>query len=243
VPADTEWRAVVEEHQDLVVGTATMPVAEWRRTYRLTYFASALYNYRLLRVVLQAVGTLGADRVGHLVALAEATAVAPAGSALAEIGATAGAYSDSILAGEPWTLHSPHAGGARLTVEAAIAAVILARADDFYSETQAVTEAFLGDAPALLEEAFRYESLLVPRHLGEDPEPVDFAFDWPSYAASGSFDAPLREPVRVEFSPPAYARQPDSQLFVRAHLATVLAGMASGSIETAPSAPAVAQAG
>ena len=47
------WDPVIDEYQEVVVATADMPPADWLRTFKLSFFAAALYNLRLLRVVLQ----------------------------------------------------------------------------------------------------------------------------------------------------------------------------------------------
>jgi hypothetical protein len=242
IPTDTEWDAVVDEYQDVVVATADLPVPEWRRTFRFAYLASALYNHRVLRVVLQYLGTIRADRVAWLAGLGEASATAARGSVLAEIGEAFDRYLDAILASEPFVLPVAALGGSRMPIEGAVAAIALARPDAFFDEVQAFTEALLGGGDAALAGAFAFQSLITPRLGTADPEPVDFEHDWAAYAVSGSFDAPVAGPVRVRFVPPAYARQDDPALLIRSHLATVSAGMSAGAVETSTS-EALAQAG
>jgi len=41
-----EWNDMDIEYEEFVVGTSTMPIADWRRAYNLGYFLTALYNHR-----------------------------------------------------------------------------------------------------------------------------------------------------------------------------------------------------
>lgn len=41
-----EWDDMDIEYEEFVVGTSTMPITEWRKSYKLSYFLTALYNHR-----------------------------------------------------------------------------------------------------------------------------------------------------------------------------------------------------
>jgi hypothetical protein len=233
VSADASWDPVVDEVQELVVGTKDMPVSEWRRTYRFVYLASAVYNLRLLRVVLQYLGTLGADRGAYVTHLCDATARAEPGSVFAELGVVFDRYLDSILDHGPFTLPLTLTGEAPLPVEEAAAVTALARATAFFAEARAHTARFLRDAgldTELLDELLRYQELVTPQFGEAEPVALEVGHDWPAFAASGRHDPPVARPGRVEFLPPAYVALPDFGLFATTHLACVRAHLDTGEV-------------
>jgi radical SAM superfamily enzyme YgiQ (UPF0313 family) len=233
VPADTSRDAVVDEVQELVVATKDMPIPAWRRTYRFVYLASAAYNLRLLRVVLQYLGTVGADRGAYLAGLCDASAGAEPGTVLAEIGSVFDRYVDSILAAGPFTLPSALVGDAPLAVEDSVAATALARPAAFFAEARAHAERFLDDAgldATLLAELFCYQELVTPRFGEPEAVALELERDWPAFAVSGRHDPPAARRQRVEFVPPSYAAVPDFGLFVTTHIACLRAGLSAGEV-------------
>ena len=124
---------MIEEYQDLVVGTRDMPIPEWRRTYRFVALAGAAYNLRLLRVVLHWLGeAAGVDIVDYLAFLGERTQE-PGETRFAAVGRLVDGYLDSILACGPFTLPHPLMGAGSLEVAEALAVTVLAAPDAFLS--------------------------------------------------------------------------------------------------------------
>ncbi|MBX3468110.1 MAG: radical SAM protein [Planctomycetes bacterium] len=235
----TDWDPVLDEHQELVVGTRDMPVPDWRRTSRFAFLASAAYNYRLLRVVLQYVGeALRVDLVDLLGWLCERTQDAAPGSAFAAIGHELDRFLDSILAGGAFTLPHPSAGPAPLEVAEAVVAAALERPDALFAEAEALTRRYLderGFAAPLLAEAFRYQALITPRLGQAEPVTLDLRHDWPAFVAGGGQGTPPpARPTRTTFVPPAYAAVPDRAQFTSFHLATTRAGLSTGEARAEP---------
>jgi radical SAM superfamily enzyme YgiQ (UPF0313 family) len=228
VSAEAHWDPVVDEHQELVVGTRDMPVEEWARTYRFVQLASAAYNHRLLRTVLQWLGAAGADRFAYVAHLCEAAATAPPGSVFSELDAVLDGYVDSILAGGAFSLPSALVGDRPLPPEDALATAVLARPSAFYAEAQRHTERFLGEHG--LCDVFRYQELVVPRFGEPESREAELEHDWPAFAASGSHEPPVARRLRVRFVPPAHAALDDFGLFVTTHVACLRAHVSTGEV-------------
>ncbi|MSV31382.1 MAG: hypothetical protein EXQ57_02580, partial [Bryobacterales bacterium] len=82
-----------------------MPIADWRRTYRLSHFASALYNLRLLRVVLRhVVDVTGIPLEAYLAQLTDSMDEAEPGTVYGELRGIFDRYTDSLLSGGPFVL-------------------------------------------------------------------------------------------------------------------------------------------
>jgi hypothetical protein len=225
------------------VGTSDMPIPAWRRTFRLVHMASAAYNLRLLRVVLQYLASIEADRAAYLTELCDSMRHAGRGTVLAEIANLFDRYLASILDDGPLTLPLDLTGDGPLPVEDAVSATVLARPAAFYAEARGFTERFLaraGHDTAQVEEVFRYQELITPRFGEPGPAAMDLAHDLPSFAASGTDDPPIARPRRVRFLPPAYVTVPDFAVFVRTHLACLRAHLSTGEIVVDESALHVA---
>ena len=218
--------AVVEEVMELVVATKDLPPDAWRRAYGVMQLASAGYNLRLLRVVLQYLAAVGADRAAYVLRLADAVAAADPGTVLGAIAAALDRHTASILSGGPVSIPPP-GGGAPLPPDEAVAMIALEDPDGFYTEVRAVTEAFLGED---LGELFAFQSAVVPRFGAGEPVALDLARDWPAFAATGAVAPPVARPVRMEFHPPAHALAPEFTLFATTHLACVRAYVSTGEL-------------
>ena len=221
---DPTWETIVDEYQELVVGSRDLPVADWRRTYGFVGVAGAAYNLRLLRVVMQYLGDeVGADLRDWLEEVC----------ALPGLAATIDRYADSILACGPLVL--PVGDGPPVELPDALAAVVLADPDRFFTEVHARTAAFLDRhrlaAPAL-DEAFRFQRLGIPAWRDRAPREARFAHDWPAYAAAGGTGARLpARPVALRWTPPAYVDVADPTSFAITHVACVRARVPTGDLE------------
>jgi len=233
--ANPTWDTVIEEYQDLVVGTRDMPIPEWRRAYRFVALAGAAYNLRLLRVVLHWLGeAVGVDIVDYLAFLGERTQE-PGETRFAAVGRVVDAYLDSILACGPFTL--PHAltGAGPLEAADAVAVTVLADADAFLSEAETQTRRFLeerGLGTSAVAELFRFQQLITPRFGHGDPATIEVEHDWPTYTREGARGAPAASPLRVTYVPPAYVRVADFASFVTTYLACVAADIGTGELST-----------
>ena len=231
--ANPAWDAVIEEYQDLVVGTRDMPIPEWRRTYRFVALAGAAYNLRLLRVVLHWLGEArGVDLVDYLSFLCERTRE-PGDTRFAAVGRVVDAYLDSILACGPFTL--PHAltGPAPLEAADAVAVTVLAAPDAFLHEAEAHTRRFLeerGLDTCGVTELFRYQDLITPRFGQAHAVAIEVDRDWPGYAETGARGAPEARSLRITYTPPGYAHVPEFERFAATYLACVSADAATGHV-------------
>lgn len=231
------WDPVVDEFQEVVVATRDLPLADWQRAYRFSFLAAALYNLRLLRVVLAYVGDRSGDLRGYLGYLSDRLQDAPPESVYATLGATVDRYVASVLAGGPFVLPPAAAPTATPTyVDEALAVEALLDYDRFLAETAVHTRAFLADAAApALDDAFRYQAFITPRWSDVEPRAIELAHDWPGYLAAGG-DAPLadRQTV-VRYRPPPYAGLGDFAAFASTHLGCIRARLDIGVVE--PQAP------
>jgi hypothetical protein len=231
--ANPAWHAVIEEYQDLVVGTKDMPIPEWRRTYRFVALAGAAYNQRLLREVLHWLGeALGVDIVDYLAFLCERTQESGE-TRFAAVGRLVDGYLDSILASGPFTLPHELTGEAPLEVADAIAVTVLAASGAFLDEAETHTRRFLeerGLDTSWVSEIFRFQALITPRFGHGEPVAIEVEHDWPAYMYEGAHGAPVARPLRVTYVPPPYVRLPEFARFAATHLACVSADVASGEV-------------
>lgn len=218
------WDPIIDEFQEVVVGTRDMPVADWRRAYRVSFFAAALYNLRLLRVVLQSVEIPLAD---YLELLAESMDRAAPGSVYADLGALFASYSEKLLAGGPFVL--PYGDGAPIVVDEAAALIALERYDEFLEETAAITITARAGAPEKMAEAFEYQSLITPRWGCDTPVEAVFSHDWPAYLLTGVLRA---QETRVRFDPGGVVLAPTFRDFAGNHLAIIRARLDVGNLES-----------
>jgi hypothetical protein len=233
------WDPIVDEFQEVVVATNDLPLADWERAYRFAFLAAALYNLRLLRVVLRHLGEgLGVDLRAYLAHLADRMSDAAPGSIYAELGTIFDRYVGSMLGGGPFVLPAADLGDASppVYVDEAVATTALRGYDAFLAETEAHTRAFLAAAaPAApietVAEGFRYQAAITPRCGACEPVSIALAHDWPAFASSGSPDAVLAaRPTQVRFVPPTYAAVPTYAAFVTTHLGCIRARLDIGEV-------------
>jgi putative methyltransferase len=230
------WDPIVDEYQEVVVGTRDMPLADWRRAYRLSFLAAAFYNLRLLRVVLHhVVDSTGIDRADYLALLADHLPAAEPASVYAELDRTLERYVESLLAGGPFVLPFPgDTGGPPIGVDEALATVALRRYDLFLAETAAVTRRISENTSAseTIAEAFRYQALITPLWNRSEASEARFVHDWPAYVAAGGTGAHLiARPTAVRFTPFNTLPTTDPGSFAVTHIARIRAGLDPGLVE------------
>jgi len=224
------WDPIVDEFQEVVVATKDLPLADWARAFRLGYLAAALYNLRLLRVVLHHVATVTGDLRGYLAHLAAAMDAAPPGTVYASLRAIFDRYLTSLLAGGPFLLPSAELS-CSVPAEEAVAVAALAAYPAFLAETAVHTRTFSSAAEldAELDDAFVYQALVTPRAGSAVAVSASFAHDWPAYTA-GTSAALVARPTHVTYAPPTYAAVADFSTFVSTHLACVKARLDIGDL-------------
>jgi hypothetical protein len=208
----------VTETEDVVIATRTLPQADWRRAWRFTQVLSAIYNLRLLHLLVHHVRFTRdedlADFVDHLL---DGLRSAPPGSAFAAIDAALDRHSQAIESGSALALPVPGYGAAPRGADEAFALTALRHADTFWAELRII----VGGWRALDSE--RAELLDYQRFVttvrGDAAAECTFAHDWPSWdAARGrASGGPPQRPTRVRRLPPHFAGA-DSDAFAAAWL-------------------------
>jgi radical SAM superfamily enzyme YgiQ (UPF0313 family) len=229
-----DWEPIIDEYQEVVVATRDMPIADWRRAYRLSFFAAAIYNLRLLRVVLHhVVDATGTPLAAYLELLAESMDEAKPGTVYAELSATFERYTDSLLAGGPFVLpFGDSEADAPIVIDEAAAMVALRRYDEFLEETQELTRQIPGANADTIAEAFRYQSLITPRWGYPEPVEEAFANDWPAYVAAGGGAALKAQWSQIRITPGSAVTSPTFRAFAGNHLACIRARLDTCRIET-----------
>ena len=226
--------AWVTEQEDVVIATAAMPRADWRRAFRFGYLLAAVHNLHLLDVVLRVVRwTLGADLRRWVDSLLQQMDAAPTGTVLAALGALLRTYARAVQDQGTQLLPAEGTGAHRWPVGDALLLAALRERAGFFREVREATHAFLATelpvreakaAAPLVDEAFRYQELLTPGPNRRAPVAATFVYDWPSFERRGGPDtSPLRldAPITLSHRPPPYAATDDWRAFLLGHLAAL----------------------
>lgn len=234
----------VLEYEEIVVGSAAMSIADWRRAYKFGQFLSAAYNLRLLDVAIQYVWrTLGASLESWLHALVGTMEHAPAGSVMAALDAVLVRYAESILSEGPLVLPDDHDPDHVWAAEDALYAAAIRSQGAFFEAVAAATNAHLsveGIAfrPAVIDELLRFQALLTPRFDRRQGESVRFEHDWLAYRdALGQPEPPppADSSVLLCHVPPRTVRQSDNwTTFLVAQLEALHAKVAQHVVVPAP---------
>ncbi len=210
---------LVPEYEEIVVGSAAMPIADWRRAYKFGQLLSAVYNLRLLHVVIQYLWrTLDTSLESWLEALLDAMRNSSAGHVLSELDAVLDRYVESILAGGPLVLPDAHDPNHVWAAEDALFATVVRSRADFFEAVAAVTTSHLSAQniefqPAVIDELLRFQELLTPRFDRRQAESARFEHDWLAYRDTmGQPERPLlaASPVVLSHVPPGTVRHSDS---------------------------------
>jgi hypothetical protein len=228
--------AHVDEVEEVVVATRAMPIADWRRAFKLGFFLAAAHNLRLLDIVLQvAWRAAGVDLRRLLEGLCAAMAAAPAGTALARVNDTLERYADATLEGRAMVLPADGTGDHLWAVEDAVLHAALVAGPGFHAEVEAWARAELpAPAGALVAEAARYQSFVTPAPGERAPRSAEFAHDfaaWRALAAASDGPPVPERPTRLRFTPaPSLAAAPDARAFVLGYLGAVHARAQTGTV-------------
>ena len=234
-PSEPEFDPVVQEYQELVVGTSTMSINDWRRICRFAYFAAAVYNQRLLRVVLRYFHQHGIDRRGWLEHLCEAMKADGEHSVYGAIGQAIDRLVDSILEDGPLSLPLDGLGPALHEMAEAITITAFTDIPGFFRQTRELTLQFLNGAvpEAIIDEMIDFQQFGTPIWNQTETRHASFEHDWLAYAAD-SFNEPLKQhQTNIQYQPPTYVQVPTFGGFATIHLACMLAGVDTGELSYA----------
>ena len=196
----------VDETEDVIVATRTLPRADWRRAWRFAQVLSAVYNLRLLHLLVHHVrftrGEDLADFVDHLLGELQS---AVRGSAFAALDHALERHLCAIESAAGLALPVPGYGPIRRGADEAFALTALAHGEEFWTEVRAVVDRWQrldGERAELLE----YQRF-VTTGRGDEPAERTFEHDWPAWdAARGrASGGPALRPMRVRRLPPRFS--------------------------------------
>jgi radical SAM superfamily enzyme YgiQ (UPF0313 family) len=233
----------VDETEDVVIATRTLPQADWRRAWRFAQVLSAIYNLRLLHLLVHHVrftrGEDLADFVDHL--LGELRA-APPGSVFAALDDALERHRRAIETASGLALPVPGYGPAHRGADEAFALTALAHGEEFWEEVRAVTDRWQR-LDAERAELLEYQRFVTTAR-GDVPAERTFGRDWPAWdAARGSASAgPAPRPVRVRRLPPAFSSS-DAATFAAGWLHAIYAKSNAAAVAAFPEEPCQAVPG
>jgi radical SAM superfamily enzyme YgiQ (UPF0313 family) len=196
----------VAETEDVVIATRTLPRADWRRAWRFAQVLSAMYNLRLLHLLVHHVrftcGENLAEFVDHLL---DGLRSAPPGSAFAAIDAALDRHLEAIESGAALALPVPGYGTTPRGADEAFALTALAQADTFWTELRIMAARWRALDPER-DELLDYQRFVTSAR-GDAPAEATFTHDWPAWdAARGRVSGgPAQRRTRVRRLPPPFA--------------------------------------
>jgi len=192
----------IPEYEDIVVGTSTLPVPQWQRTFTLAYLVKGLYGYRLAYFLGNFLrNEYRVDLMGLFEWLAEHGRDQAAYPVLGRILGALEELELSILSGGRTTIKLPGCATS-LHPEMAVLVLALERKEAFFAELGALVTAFLAENRVAVDaELFgavlAFQQAVIP--TWQDPARRELAFD---YNLDAYFDgqAPLaRRPTQLAF--------------------------------------------
>lgn len=230
----TSVHDAVEEIEDVVVATATLPAGDWRRAWRFAQVLSAIYNLRVLHLLVHHIRfTRGEDLAGFIDHMLDEMESARRGSALASLDDALEQHVRAIQSASALTLPVPGYGPVRRTADDALALTALARGDEFWREVRAMTGRWrpLDDERA---ELLEYQQF-VTTHRGDAAAERTFDRDWLAWDAARGVESggPTLRPTRLRRRPPRFASA-DPAIFAAGWLHAAYAKSPSAIIALVP---------
>jgi radical SAM superfamily enzyme YgiQ (UPF0313 family) len=218
---DAEGEDDVVEDEEVVVGSASMSVDQWRQAYDFGYTVAACHNMLLLDVVERWIREQGIALGLWFDALLEGVAAAADGSVLARWRHELERFTASILEGGPLLLASDSVPALDPTQRReptdVLTVVALSDLDRFHAEVSALTESLLGPSEELAE-VFRFQRLLTPGPGEREPREAHFERDWAAFTAHPGPRPPLdRRSTTLRRSVPPWPA--DGDAFYQSYLA------------------------
>jgi radical SAM superfamily enzyme YgiQ (UPF0313 family) len=201
---DETW---VPEYIDYVIGTNSMPVAEWKRTGMMSWTTMTLTGLRLgcylMQYLRQQYGTRHIDFIRFI---SESRMSAATGSIWRREVQAFDAFMEQILAGKGRGILDPDYGEICWAVEEMAFLRIARDLDAFYDEMVGVTAEFLqsqgkGFDIEELEDVLRYQRLRIPTAELTVPDEHFFQFNVAEYFANAGEGALAETGVSLHRSP------------------------------------------
>ncbi len=206
-PSEPSEEMHVVEREELIVATASLPIADWAGAYAFGHLLSAAWNQRLLQTTLHVIAfALELDPTEYIDALL--AAAEPVRAELAR-------FTRAILDEEAATLPVAGWGDTRREPADAVAACIFADPARFYAIAAEVAARF---ADPIVREAVAWDALRTATHA----RTVRFEHDWLDYdARMAERPRPLANPIIATVTPVPGHDSPGLPLEARSLRATV----------------------
>ncbi|MBM3598883.1 MAG: radical SAM protein [Alphaproteobacteria bacterium] len=199
------------ETEELVVGTRTMPIPEWQRSYALGYMSAALYNFRVAFFPMNYIQQeLGTDHTAFIEHVIETVTARPEGYPnIARALSHVRKQNAMILDGVACLSSIPELGGNMALPHEAILSIMLDDPDQLYRDLAALVGSFLAAHDHVVDESLvqdivTYQRARMP--IWEKPvgrSTIDFTYNVPQYFAALTAGLPVpaleRVPSRATF--------------------------------------------
>lgn len=196
----------VDETEDIVVATNTLPPVEWRRAWRFAQVLSAIYNLRLLHLLVHHVRfTRGEDLSAFVDHVLDELQAARPGSVFAELDEVLDCHVRAIESASGLALPVRGYGPVRRSADEAFVLAALAHGEAFWVEVRAMANRWR-PLDAERAELLEYQRF-VTTGRGDAPAERTFERGWPAWdAARGRApDGPTPAATRVRRLPPRFA--------------------------------------
>jgi hypothetical protein len=202
----TATRDGVDETEDVVIATRTLPHDDWRRAWRFAQVLSAIYNLRLLHLLVHHIrftrGEDLADFVDHVVGEVQC---ARRGSAFAALGDALERHIRAIESASGLAQPVPGYGPARRGADESFTLTALEHGERFWAEVRAVTNRWR-PLDAERAELLEYQRFVT---IGRGDAPLERVFerDWPAWdgARGRGRGGPAPRRMCVRRLPPRFA--------------------------------------
>ena len=229
----------IDETEDVVVATTTLPHADWRRAWRFAQVLSALSNLRLLHLLVHHVRfTRGEDLAAFVDHVLDELQSARRGTVFASLDETLDRHVCAIESASGLALPVPGHGPARRGADEAFALTALAHGEVFWLEVRAMADRWR-PLDAERAELLEYQQF-VTTGRGDVPAERAFENDWPTWdAARGpASGGPTPRPIRVRRLPPRFANA-DAAAFAAGWLHAAYGKSNAASVVAMPEAAVV----
>jgi len=193
-----EWMdAGVDENEEIVVATSTLPVKDWEKMFVFINVVLALHNFRLSFFIfnyLKAEYSINLiDLISYIIDKRELYPVI--GKALGIINNG----SQSILSGQTYLASLDFMGNMLFETHEAALLSILSEKDIFYSELRILVDNYLKSNEIIVQqpvlgEVFKYQAFRIPTWQKSDYSPISFDFNIPQYFQALCIDD---EPIAI----------------------------------------------
>ena len=207
---------IIDEYQEIIVGTADMPTEKWKETVHFANIASMGYNKYLMRIIFRAVKELWntslQEYIEHLINRMKA---ADSLSTFGQLWTVLNAYTDSILDGNAYQLPYFSEQDRSWELDEALSIVVLLNSEMFFKELYDHSATIIDKSHhAQLHDIVLYQRHCIPSRTSSS-HPVHFSWDCLNFQKAQPL---LQHPVILQFEQPFYSSLGDDEQFVNMYL-------------------------